>query len=832
MSSPLRTPGKVSKRRGSGSLGPKLQSAAGTLATASPKRVGPGKRRKSRKKSLEPAAESGASSLTKDEVARIAQMRMEEEEKQFREGAVMNSIGMPKKVKTRRKSSMKEVSKVEEQKTQEIAPAEEFDDDEYQDDQFEEYEEDFEDYNESEEVTEKDEAGKEMKISNKTLKSTSQNQFAPALKPTTGEEKLEKSETRTERPRKRDPQVTRTKIQKPDFRSQMQNLSLTASEIGVSTTSHAAKRAKKIRLIVELSECRIDVFEQFSQHPWDFYLQSVGAGGTRRQAQTQTNEDALEASIQTEPIECRTVSCQDDVVDVQNGESKETDLEIPHFRGIDSLTDLLCAIAQENSAHCLITAQSKLSCRASEPVLETRVIKTAHPNLAMENRSAVDVHFSNTQPDVLLCAFGPCSIADALHCGIESKDEARRLSASSVLCFYDFRKSRAKPIWHLVCAGTVSRCVLNPGVPCVAIAAMGDGTIVAWDLRGISQMQNEPIRPTYVGPANSDPAEQHVEEIRDLQLVSQTPVSWTSLGFQIASLDRAGSIQLWAILHQDPTTLVLDENSDLIRVNTSNEDPCVAVNGKLRLHHVEKIDLLPDEFCEACVLAVHPHDSSQIFVGLTSGEIVRCSRFGQLLRPRRYKPPPASQVSEFPEMGVEISALSLNMELDDFFVAGFANGTLALYNLAHTYPLKTWRREASSLSRSQLQNVAVSQAIWNPSNGCSISVLNDNGEMQMWNFKQDSLKPLFSMSLTENKEVDGGPPFSKRFSISRSHVRAAPLEFAAISDRKAIKVYTLNPTFAQFKDAAQEEVDEENLWNEEEEFLKTKNRSQKFMLQL
>lgn len=743
----------------------------------------------------------------------VSHKTLEEEERHFREEAVVNQLSTPKKIKKKPlKSSSIAVAdaiRMESQNDEHKVGSDDLgtalkssksrqqasdDEDSYADD-FEDYRDDFEDPPDEPEskVNASINTGDlQHRLSAKSPKTQSRkksNPFAPQIRKA-GEEVDEEnfvSPAKTSTPTKG---AFKRELRKPPRRNSsrrgdregLQTLDQSENEVGVSM-GDTGGRCQEIRSRVTFRKVRIDIFEQHSLPPWEFYMRSVAAGGNRRQAFTQTNDDATEIEIQTEEIPMSDAYTDQESAgqvnkvsaniqtDIDENEEKQIALsgseekvshgdefEIEEFEsevdaGILQQLELMCiATIEENNVMYdpQFSTKTPKPSKSSNLIDEKIVIRSYTPGLALKSRSINDVVTSNSLRKVFVSVHGPCHVDDVVdEEAVTDKGEAMRISKSSILCLWDLRVSSSEPQWYMSCIGVAKKAVLSPGSVSVVLAGMDDGTLFAWDLRGIEPSiqvasVTNPLPPSYSTAGEMSLDRTHTAEICDLHLISNAAtVSTTQLGFQVASLDVDGLLHIWSIMHYSAPK-AWDVEDILNNSDSTSKDSGMHMSGNLRFHHMAKIDMLgrgasQDPFSSgfASVAAFQPGISNRVVMGSSDGRIIHASRFGQVLAPRQYKQGSSLHLSLPSSVGLShtgptVTCICFNHFLPDFFLAGFDSGAFALYEVHRALPLKKWDMTTTQSASSGSGYASVCNIVWSNRCASAFYVLDGSNTVHAW----------------------------------------------------------------------------------------------------
>jgi len=296
-------------------------------------------------------------------------------------------------------------------------------------------------------------------------------------------------------------------------------------------------------------------------------------------------------------------------------------------------------------------------------------------------------------------------------------------------------------MYILSSACSVSKCMIGPRTPQVVVAGCEEGTLLVWDLRTEEPFSGNPISPSYCteAPGVGSPTAYHGAQICGLECLSRhDALNNSSFEFQFASLDEAGTANIWT---------VLDHSVE------SEVDPGIFVGARLKLHHVDSTHVSAQrnephlEFGEctstARCFAFHPSDTSRIFVGTASGSIVQLARFGDTPNPKSFKLGGA-RFSAFSAQltGLAVTSISFHPCLHCIFLVGYNSGTFALFEASSAIPLKVWEAATAPSPLSGSGFSAVSKVRWSTTCPSIFQVLDSSGRLAVWDLSQDITKPL------------------------------------------------------------------------------------------
>mmetsp|Transcript_11369 Transcript_11369/g.36355 ORF Transcript_11369/g.36355 Transcript_11369/m.36355 type:complete len:949 (-) Transcript_11369:206-3052(-) len=686
----------------------------------------------------------------------------------------------------------------------------------YEDDDFEDYDDDFEEVDEAAAAA----AAAAFTPATKSPKPQSKNMFAPDMRSRRAE--TDGCEARGGRGQFKKVAVVRRNSSGQRARRGQDDAALwrdnddldRLDQVGIQVASHGAlsQRVKDLKSRISLQQCRIDVFEQYSLPKWEFYIRSVGAGGTHRQTFTQTNDDACDVGIQAEPLEQADVFCQGEdsgsarfspeaggEVDakVEEKSGMEPDAladEQTDLAGLAALTRMIEVLIEETAAD---SAAGRGESKSGEEELEdlitrpVRLVDAADASLCLSERQVIDLSYSGSVAHILATAHSPRQDAAEL----VRTDPGWRLAWSSIVCIWDLTESQPRLERLLTSESRISKILLSPWGGSACVAGCDEGSLLVWDLREAASV-TDPLAPVFntAAPRTLRERDDHMSDVcclTHLKSAARTGVRGAalaqSISFQFASLDSQGGVRVWTLLESAAAAQNHGESGDAA---SRAAEPGMSATGKLKLHLADSLSVFPGTFLDAgpisTCLAMFPNDASQLVVGTASGSVVHLSRFAGTVSPREYCIGPAlgQRVAMVlhEQVGAAVSCIAFHPKLDDYFLVGYATGTIALFHTRSAMPLRKWEMVTSSLPSTATGFAPVSAVRWSTDSDSAFYVMDGAGQLCLWDLATSADSPILQLPLT----VRGRTPEAcdaPLLDVSSSLVRtAAPSIATADSD--------------------------------------------------
>ena len=210
----------------------------------------------------------------------------------------------------------------------------------------------------------------------------------------------------------------------------------------------------------------------------------------------------------------------------------------------------------------------------------------------------------------------------------------------------------------------------------------------------------------------------------------------------------------------------------------SGTDLGLGIGGRVKLIRSSAISLftgVPNTVQSFCFDAGDP---SRFFTGTANGGILHTSRFRTKVSPREFH---TSDAFHRPAA----SCLASNKLLPGFLLAGFSDGSLAVFETSAEDPLVLWddtrclsgdssgsRRFDAGESKQESVPSALKQLVWSETHPAVFLSLDAGGSLRLWNLLESVAGPVKSVSVDEER----GPVDS--VAMRRSHVAGAPATLA------------------------------------------------------
>lgn len=492
------------------------------------------------------------------------------------------------------------------------------------------------------------------------------------------------------------------------------------------------QRCKDILSRVKLQSSRIDLFEQHSLPPWECYIRSIGAGGLKRQSFTQTNSDACDMDIQTDPIDTSELYCQGPFCGLLTDDNDDLNL-----KNLSQLTDEMEKVLEENISFLFTGVQESKISEEPTAVFASRTINIDDLG-DMSDRMVKDLHFSQSNSNVLVAALAPFPGS----------------TVSSRLLMWDVGSKTPLLLATLVCESRITCSLISPVTSNIVIAGTEDGSIYMWNIK-LSASDRTYLPICYTGFEDI-----HLSCIVELVLLPN------ATAFQFASMDDTSVVHVWNVLESDEPTL----NSDF------------------KLVHISEIPttLLPG----AMTLRFHPTDSNQLFVATSTGSISHCTRQGLFASPKKYtlnKPLDMRySMVNMNACGVIATSIEFNPVAHEIFAAGFSDGTFALFHSKHASPLKTFTMTSEMSTKCGFGFLPIERVCWSSS---SVLFVYDAGfNIYIWDFAADVDAPILT-SKNENVKLEHAKPI-----VTYSPGMGSLSRIATVTSNSKIEFHLLNPS--------------------------------------
>jgi len=439
---------------------------------------------------------------------------------------------------------------------------------------------------------------------------------------------------------------------------------------------------------------------------------------------SQTGEDNLEATTQTEEIESNEQVCQWPEDKGTGNASSLTASEgarsasvlsanvarLARFlRSSSAVIETLCAENASEAAYGVGGFEPTSPLPFSSRVAKLRL------DPALGTRPSVDVCFTDDATSCLTAYGLPQQPPPT-----KKKDDGmRRAAAGGLLAVWQLYQPAA-PSHYLRCVGTPTCCMFCGPKKYLVAAGTAQGAVQLWDTREAASSHDSislgeesvSLRaPTYVSDsmAGTDAVGglSHNSPIIALSLVTAASSSEDTTDLSVASLDVSGHLVVWLILETQT-------------YEADSTDYGQTVGGRVRLFKSGTVNLdsanprddppslLPMR--TSCLQFV-PGDPSRFLVGSDGGGVLHGSRYNASPQPEVFLAPNA------PIEGISaVTCISFCKANSAYLLAGRADGSISLYHVEDATPLFTW---------SGFSPAAISQIQWAPTRPAVFWALDD-----------------------------------------------------------------------------------------------------------
>lgn len=580
-----------------------------------------------------------------------------------------------------------------------------------------------------------------------------------------------------------------------------------ASPIRKSGRAGRGRRALRVRQLSELvtlSEERFDLFSHPPASAHDLYLNKLRSGALRQTA-CQYNDDDRSIAVQTEPAETKDAGMHfpDDIgfggsapAGSDSSAMAAQSMRLSRFLHRAAAT---CELLLEENLEMAETerragraSESKSDGSFSTETIKIRLPRGAKSSVLLERRELVDVCFSSAAQHELLAAFGPAASA-----AVKVTDELDVVAQGGLLCLFDAHNLKA-PKFGLVCPGTPTCCTMSPHRSHVAVAGTAQGSLVLWDLRESNKMHRSDAsvdlgldtglrRATYSTDALADCG--HSAGIVTVVALAASGAGGAGgagggddrSAFQVASLDDRGYLTFWVTVEVSvregevsETDLGLGIGARLKLVKSGTVSSIASpVTRRPRAGSDESADDEDDTSAadvgpSVCDVQFCPTEPARYLVGTVAGSIVHGNRFGGRLEVRTFE-----SAAESPCTSVHFNPFNA-----EYFLAGYADGTIAAYRTISSTPIKVWETACSGVVRLR----------WSAARPAVFFVLDTEQVLQAWDLLEDDNGPLVEQP-SEGKTT---------FAVSKaSLVQTSRSSVATASKNGSVQVHVLAPMLSQ-----------------------------------
>lgn len=604
------------------------------------------------------------------------------------------------------------------------------------------------------------------------------------------------------------------------------------------------QRVKKLKHSITLTEEAFDIFDMNPLGSYDVYQNEIR---TRVRAETgvQVNEDWMSQEVQTEQADTQEVGLQ--VPEDHSSVVATADRLVRFLRQSSQAIETLLLesssnlLQPSNDARGLIshTACSlKLPAFLGERAVRSVNFCSARSNLLLvaygppegPGSKAPTQEASNEELEAAGLKNYPMNIPRKVTRGQEKWLE------EGVLAVWDANRPQA-PLHVLYCDGTPECCTFGPDTTHLCFAGLEDGSLACWDLRETRGLRYNPSVTMHEGLSLRSPAftttgptdENHCSAVVALapldigrhdskpDLTALTMAATRKEAFQLMSLDEQGAAFIWTVVELQEIDLAGSE-SDLgmgigARVKLIKTG---AIYDPDRVPGFNSVVLNPSMRPHAFAVAFFPFQTSEALAAVEDGYIDRVNRLSispspasysltggrtksrarQLVRRANVDKRASGKVTEIKQDDSSdphpqakrdpCQALAFSPYFDQYYLAGYRSGTIALYHIASSLPRAAWPQSCPA------PVIALQWSTFRPSVFFAVDA---SGNVHCWDLLLSEHAPVHSAKVFDPTGLSARPSVLTPWvalSYNTSNSRNIGLLACANSSGKAVDVHVLN----------------------------------------
>lgn len=290
---------------------------------------------------------------------------------------------------------------------------------------------------------------------------------------------------------------------------------------------------------------------------------------------------------------------------------------------------------------------------------------------------------------------------------------------------------------HLLRTRTVVTCLLSDDRHTI-YAGSSDGSITLWDIRESTCSSSNSFQTLTENPIKSCRGPSFSTACSSIPVTHSTCVTAMSLFKRnehsncfprLCSVDEEGLIILWML--QDS---LLQAASSLSFLSSPDLMDGMFPGSRIKLIQETSIRLPGNEF-SIKTMVTSSYDPFTLFMGTTSGQVVRVSKFSH------QNEPPQVYFEHGEETFSAVTCITFNPKLLTHFLVSFEDGTICLFCEHKSQPLLTW-------DPSDLQISTVICVQWFPQSATSFAALASSSTIIIWNLSLNLTSPSFKFQMT------------------------------------------------------------------------------------
>eukprot|EP00842_Homolaphlyctis_polyrhiza_P005601 jgi/Hompol1/6041/HPOL_004813-RA len=527
-----------------------------------------------------------------------------------------------------------------------------------------------------------------------------------------------------------------------------------------------AQRAKDLANLIDLDFVFFEIFDLSPLNEYELYIRNYGISNAA-QATTQTNDDCIDREVQCEDwtVEDKWTQCPpEQFLDCDACRPELPWLQDSRDSQSDSRGQTRRMDGGDWSVHVVDPVHLAKFLRKSSQVIEVLLEENTDGGLDSSVYDGVSTfEFSKgfaeiNVPEPLLgqrvvdMCFTPGDYRSLL---IAWSALTKPLMPSfalfqGVMCVWRLNDPK-QPSCLLLCEAKITCCCFAPTKPYLVFAGTCDGGVQAWDLREAgSEHASAQLHPNQDAITIRTPSyctdgiyvhqrvhEHPIVSIIPLHKYEQKIVREVDTGastssdsdtFQIATVDTLGLLQLWVVI----------ELKDAASV--SETDLGMRIGSRIRLVRSSHFQMQhPDRCAFTREITVHDckfmrNNIDRLIVATSDGFVSHESRFRDRCFPRTFIPTkinPQYLLSAPLPRSDPVTAIETCPHLPIVFAAGHESGLMALYTTQSKYAVVTW----------SIIHHPISQIEWSPHRPSVIFVLDQDGNIYIWDLLQNQQEP-------------------------------------------------------------------------------------------
>ncbi|RDD40781.1 WD repeat-containing protein 60 [Trichoplax sp. H2] len=510
------------------------------------------------------------------------------------------------------------------------------------------------------------------------------------------------------------------------------------------------KRGKELLKLIDLDSVGFNMFELEPLNEYSLYMKSFGRTNTD-QAYVQCGDDNLDQEIQTEDITTTDRWVQfpaegtlsHGASQTRNNDDLFSDSEAIVMQN-DSLK--LSQFLQSAGHVCAALLEEEDAYRQGKRVQTTNIgsqvqtqvsgdIFTCGSKLSfLQGRPISRMQFLHNQTHLLLTLHQPAANPVSVKSAITSD--------MSFICLWNINEP-SQPQKVLISDDMPNCCCMSPQKASLAFAGTMDGAVLVWDLRETSSLHKSFTidgvdwylrHPTYSTNGTLQDTNHHSPVVSILPLVSldnnvknsnatsKNNDESSGLSFQLASLEREGTINIWVVVEISRPDLA-----------GSTVDLGLLPGGRVKLLKTSWINikipltqsLVMPTSISTLGLQLAPSDPNHFYIVTDMGTVIHDVRSGSRPSIRLHRSKYASPC--------EVVSIEFSPFLQSFFIIGCNDCTVRLYNTATDELAYYDRLRCIDLPLLTLRTKkAVVNASWSRSRPSVIYAVDENSTFYVW----------------------------------------------------------------------------------------------------